>query len=262
MKTFILILIALHALFIYPAFGIGKCDPNDVFDTCDTDLMIAIQNNDMQEVNRILNSKVDINETNRIGEAALAVAIRNQNEEIALALLEHGANPTMRELDHIVPLHLAARYGLTRLINKLIQMGADVNAITVHGSTPLHYGGHSGEVQAVELLIQNGADIHAVNDLGDTPLLTSLFNDDEASLTPVVQAFLENGANPLAENTNGITTVSRAQELHKENAQMLEIVNTYVEVENAKFYCTIVSFFLYTGSHPICSYTFKDSRIN
>ena len=62
------------------------------------------------------------------------------------------------------PLHLAARYGHTRVIAQLLKAGAAVDAANNRGMTALHRAAAKGHVQAVgELLYQRataGADVN------------------------------------------------------------------------------------------------------
>lgn len=67
-------------------------------------------------------------------------------------------------------LHYAAQFGLTDIIEILLEKGADVNATTDDGMTPLHYLAKSDDLNyaAASLLLENGADAHIVNGEGKT----------------------------------------------------------------------------------------------
>ena len=56
-------------------------------------------------------------------------------------------------------LHYAANDGKIRLIEKLLELGADVNANEAHWfATPLSWAANNAQLQAAELLLSSGAD--------------------------------------------------------------------------------------------------------
>ena len=67
------------------------------------------------------------------------------------------------------PLHLAAMWGYIRVIQYLLDRGADINARDNKGYTPLHYAAEGCETRAVKLLLRRGADPTARNAEGKTP---------------------------------------------------------------------------------------------
>ena len=60
------------------------------------------------------------------------------------------------------PIHHAARNGETKIVQLLIDHGADVNALNTRGHTVLYCAGGHGHVKTVELLLDNGSDLEAV----------------------------------------------------------------------------------------------------
>lgn len=65
-------------------------------------------------------------------------------------------------------LHQAASVGLTPLVERLLQLGARVDAQTRSGQTPLHYAAGKGQLGAVGLLLRAGARPDAEDRLGQT----------------------------------------------------------------------------------------------
>lgn len=63
-----------------------------------------------------------------------------------------------RELSGRPPLHIAADYGHTEVVDYLISKGADVNAVDKHGFTPLLCACYEGHRDCAELLLNKGAD--------------------------------------------------------------------------------------------------------
>ncbi|GLD48324.1 myotrophin [Lates japonicus] len=56
------------------------------------------------------------------------------------------------------PLHYAADFGQTDVVEYLISMGADVNAPDKHGFTPLISACYEGHTSCVKVLLEKGAD--------------------------------------------------------------------------------------------------------
>lgn len=68
------------------------------------------------------------------------------------------------------PLHWACALGRSEFIRKLVQTGANINAVNIHGSTPLHNCVALGAFKAAFWLVGNGANPFIPNHKGLTPL--------------------------------------------------------------------------------------------
>ena len=90
-----------------------------------------------------------------------------------------------REKDGSTPLHAAAWKGELEVAKVLIDLGADVNALSEndhYGTTPLHAAAHANNRDVVRLLLDSGADASIVNHAGRTPLgETTLHNATAAA---------------------------------------------------------------------------------
>ncbi len=98
-----------------------------------------------------------------------------------------------RDTDGSTPLHCATWKGHERLVEVLLQQGADVNATNNNdhwGTTPLHAAAHGNQRAIAELLITHGADIHARNLNGRTPLAETEFHKAK----PVANLLKKHGA--------------------------------------------------------------------
>lgn len=58
------------------------------------------------------------------------------------------------------PIHIAASYGLTVLVERLLDGGADVNSVNRDGVTALQLAADTQEPSTVELLLKRGASVH------------------------------------------------------------------------------------------------------
>ena len=71
-------------------------------------------------------------------------------------------------------LHIAAQEGDVQKMRKLINNGADVNAVGPQKATPLFFTANTGSVEAARLLLNNGADINFAIPEGGTALHSAL----------------------------------------------------------------------------------------
>ncbi|KAH3772477.1 uncharacterized protein LOC127845705 isoform X2 [Dreissena polymorpha] len=67
-------------------------------------------------------------------------------------------------------LFIAAHRGHEKLVRRLLESGADVNASTLLGRTPLHVAASQGHGNIVDLLLEHGADIDAEDETGQNAL--------------------------------------------------------------------------------------------
>ncbi|KAN0120574.1 Ankyrin repeat-containing domain protein, partial [Russula decolorans] len=79
--------------------------------------------------------------------------------QLIRALVESGrARATDRDDDRVAPLHWAAINDRLEACTYLIELGADVNAIGGKSvATPLQYAARNGLVKVIDLLVQHGA---------------------------------------------------------------------------------------------------------
>ncbi|MYD43827.1 MAG: hypothetical protein F4W90_08045 [Gammaproteobacteria bacterium] len=78
-------------------------------------------------------------------------------------LVAHGLSANQRPNGDLTPLLYACRADKGTRIDKLaflLELGADVSAMTMDGRTPLHYAVMSGNLQACKMLIEAGVDPH------------------------------------------------------------------------------------------------------
>jgi len=118
------------------------------------------------------------------------------------------------------PLHVAAFYGNTEMVEYLISKGANINTPVAHGETALHFASQNGHLETVKILLNKGAkkDVKARWD-GHTALhLAALFNRKE-----VVKLLISHGADVNAKDSYGKTALHTAELLkHSEMAELLK----------------------------------------
>ena len=102
-----------------------------------------------------------------VGRTPLHVAVSKNNVRMARLLLDHRANPNIAgrhddpAVDREFPLHRAV--GNPRLVQLLINSGAQVNSVDINGMTPLHRAAAAGQVESAELLVEKGAVVNCVD---------------------------------------------------------------------------------------------------
>lgn len=108
------------------------------------------------------------------GTAALSLAIRQGDVSSALNLLSSCPQLISTQgprADSLPPLLDAARYGQTKLVQLLIEKGADVDTHQPVGWTPLCFACHYGHEELVRLLLRKGANASLRTQAGWTPLM-------------------------------------------------------------------------------------------
>ncbi|KAG0753207.1 hypothetical protein G6F24_013126 [Rhizopus arrhizus] len=95
-------------------------------------------------------------------------------EQLALELLERGADPFAASPAGDPPLSLAVRLGWLRLQQALLKAGVDREARDSHGMTALHLATALAREGALKLLVQHGASPEARAADGQTPLGVAL----------------------------------------------------------------------------------------
>lgn len=110
---------------------------------------------------------IDLNARNAVGETALMQAIIHGHREIALALLDAGAEVNQTGW---TPLHYAAASkaptapAFVRLL--LGKYVAYIDAESPNGTTPLMMAARYGQLESIQVLLNGGADITITNQQG------------------------------------------------------------------------------------------------
>ena len=99
------------------------------------------------------------------------------------------------------PLHIAAGNGSVKMIEALLQRGANVNFANAAQQTALQWAAWNNRADAVALLLKKGANSKLADLAGNTPLILAAQNNSkDAALV-----LLDNGADKYAVNKQGQT---------------------------------------------------------
>jgi ankyrin repeat protein len=108
-------------------------------------------------------------------------------------LLDHGADiEAVDNKDGKPPLHWAVLRQRADIVTVLLQRGADIEGTDNHLRTPLLQAASCGYLSMVRLLQSKGAKINTVDEVGHTPVWCAM----QSSHSAVVQWLLRNGADP------------------------------------------------------------------
>uniref|UniRef100_A0A0G4HBL8 Uncharacterized protein n=1 Tax=Chromera velia CCMP2878 TaxID=1169474 RepID=A0A0G4HBL8_9ALVE len=150
----------------------------------------------------------------------LRVALECQEREVAKYLVDVGTDLSAVDQLGPRPLDIAAFLGQTDVVQRMLDKGADVHAVTKNPSKPDHdildgvtavhhaaCGGHTGTVSL--LLDQEGGDVNVRSARGLTPLMCTVIQMSAkgvpADHVEVAQLLLSRGARLDAEDKDGMT---------------------------------------------------------
>ncbi len=134
-----------------------------------TSLVYFNMNNAPAKVIRSTNSETSV----KVPKTGLHMAVIEGNLEAVRQHIQAGSDLDAREPSGgSSPLISAALFGKTEIALALIEAGADVNFKNNEGSTPLHTAAFFCRPVIVEALLTNGADKSITNNSGSTPLGT------------------------------------------------------------------------------------------
>jgi hypothetical protein len=112
-----------------------------------------------------------------------------------------------RDAFHYTPLHWAAVRAHWDVVVRLVERGADANAVGWDGGTPLHLAAHHDRPDMIRLLLDAGADLTIQNQWGRTPLHVAARRNCDL----VAALLLSRGADPNAATKEGWTPLHVAQ---------------------------------------------------
>jgi ankyrin repeat protein len=148
-------------------------------------------------------------------------AKHGDTDEVAALLSMDNRLTRSFDADGWSPLHLAAHYGHSAIVELLLHNNApvDLRSTNQMANTALHAALAGRRAEVVKILLDAGADVDAKQHGGWTPLHSAAANGDRA----MVDLLLARGAKPSAANDAGVTAAAFARERgHAEIAEYLE----------------------------------------
>jgi ankyrin repeat protein len=130
-----------------------------------------LNRSNLKVVRLLLENGVDPNAVSLGGRSPLHHAIVKQSKELVMALLEFKADINARDIEGETPLHYALRYNCIGIVGCLLNFkGIDVHAQDNNGMTPLHYAVQIDREDVVERLIELNANVNCRDNNRNTPL--------------------------------------------------------------------------------------------
>lgn len=145
------------------------------------------------QLNILINLRVLINEWPDIIDIAdfkkqtpLMMAVNNNDYETANALLEAGANPNLQDIKGRTALHTASAIRSLECTKLLIKYGANEKITSIGGATALHTAVRMGQMDIAEFLVDKFPYLLDIQEFGfRTPLMLaeSLANDEQSYIS-------------------------------------------------------------------------------
>ncbi|KAH9503362.1 Ankyrin repeat and sterile alpha motif domain-containing protein 1B [Bulinus truncatus] len=170
-----------------------ECDASPtILDTQDcSPLHLAAWNGHTEICSQLLqapNGHTLINLQTREGNTALHFAAQHGHSHTLLYLLQNQADPTIRSLEDLSPVDLAAQYDRLDIVKQLITSHPELVAQRSFTNTPLHLASRNGHRAVVQFLLDSGFPIDAKTDKG-----TALHEAANFCKLDVIKLLLERG---------------------------------------------------------------------
>ncbi|KAJ6089813.1 hypothetical protein N7467_005029 [Penicillium canescens] len=179
---------------------------------CTLQDLIYIAQKDGTRFSDILNAKCG-----HLG-SALHVASFNGHDKVVQILLDNGADINSENDRNITALHAASSKGHEKVVQILLDNSADLNTKDYRQITALHAASSQGHDKVVQILLDNGADV----DTKDYRQITALHAASSKGHEKVVQILLDNSADVNTKDNRHITALhSASSQGHDKVVQIL-----------------------------------------
>lgn len=123
------------------------------------------------DVSTLRDMNIDVNLKDTVGRTPLHIATEKGNIDVAMFLIENGANVNVADANGNTPLvFIINKTGSPKVTQRLLEKGASVNTQNRTGETALMYAAWHGYSAIVQLLLENRADVTLKNKQGNTAL--------------------------------------------------------------------------------------------
>ncbi|KUL86888.1 hypothetical protein ZTR_05366 [Talaromyces verruculosus] len=168
----------------------------------------AVQEKNLDGVKALINeNKTLANARDLDGKSTIMFAIECDDEEILGEILQVSSDKDINQTfddNRKTPLHYAATHGHLSIVERLLELGVDIDPIDEQGETPLHKACFNGHTETARQLLFRGANPNVQSKSGRRPL--HLGADSES----VVRVLTDHKAEIDAQSNNGWTALMQA----------------------------------------------------
>jgi ankyrin repeat protein len=174
----------------------------------------ATEQQDTEQVKKIIKDGMDLNEQDSQGRTPLMIAAYNEDYDTAKVLIEEGADVNIQDNMKNNPYLYASAEGCTDILRLTIEAGADTKITNRYGGTGLIPASEHGYVDVVDMLLtKTDVNVNHVNNLGWTALLEAIIlNDGDEKQQKTVELLIQHGASVNLADGEGITPLEHAKQ--------------------------------------------------
>ncbi|CAF0861351.1 unnamed protein product [Rotaria sordida] len=185
-----------------------------------TSLHVACERGFTDVVQLLINSQANINAKMNDGTTAIMLACQNGHLSLVDMLIATGkCDVSIQRLDGVTPLFLIVQYGQEKIFDYFIDfidnIKDTIDLAREDGATPLFKACQKGYNSLVNKLLKFKPDLGILRNGESCLHAATMFNH-----ASIVRSLIDNGANPLLNNWEGMTAVDLAKE-----AQLKDILD-------------------------------------
>lgn len=172
----------------------------------------AVMGNHLNVAQYLFAKGGQIDATNLFGKTSLELAAKEGAEEVALWLLEQGADPNIHGTAGGEKLVYDAQHkGKAALAKALLKRGVKATGkVSFQGWTPLHLSVMQGDANAVRAILKSGCVVDELDERRYTPLLLGI-HQGQGSQSEIIDLLIEAGADIRKKDAAGKTAVEIAE---------------------------------------------------
>ncbi|XP_015982943.1 ankyrin repeat and SOCS box protein 3 isoform X2 [Rousettus aegyptiacus] len=183
-------------------------------DTCST-VGLAARKGDVKILRKLLKKGCSIDVADNRGWMPIHEAAYHNSIECLRMLIHKDSSENYiktRTFEGFCALHLAASQGHWKVVQVLLEAGADPNATTFEETTPLFLAVENGQIDALRLLLRHGANVNGSHSMcGWNALHQATFQEN----AEIIKLLLKKGANKECQDDFGITPLFVAAQYGK-----------------------------------------------
>lgn len=174
-------------------------------------LFRAAERGDLAAARTAIAAKADLEARDERKRTPLIVATKARQTEVAILLLESGADPNAKDDINDSAFLYAGAEGYNTILRATLRHGAKVKSTNRFGGTALIPASEHGYTETVRILINAGVPLDHVNDLGWTAMLEAIvLGNGSADHVDVVRQLIGAGADPTIRDKDDKTPRSLA----------------------------------------------------